>query len=744
MYKQLLALLVFLLNVTASYADDMTQSSGVPMSQHQLERDFDSHLNASDLKSWMKRMTARPNHLGSAFGKENAEFIARKYREWGYKTEIETYYVLFPTPAQRSLTMLDPVRFTASLEEPTLDEDATSGQKDEQLPSYNAYSIDGDVTAELVYVNYGLPADYVELERHGISVEGKIVLAKYYGSWRGIKPKVAAEHGALATIIYSDPADDGFTRGDTYPAGGFRSAGSVQRGSVMDMPLYPGDPLTPGIGSTRGAKRLKLKDAPTLTKIPVLPISYADAKPLLAALGGPVAASEWQGGLEFPYHLGPGPAKVHLKLKFNWDTVPLHNVIARMEGEQFPDQWVIRGNHKDAWVNGAADPISGLVAMMAEGKALGELAKSGWRPKRTIIHAAWDGEEQGLLGSTEWAEHHADELKDKAVAYINSDSNSNGYLGVGGSHSLEQLVNDVARDVDDPSVDATILERKLALRQLTGTPEQKQEAANRKNLRISPLGSGSDYTTFLQHLGIASLNLGFGGEGDYGVYHSIYDSFDHYTKFMDRDFRYGVTLAKTAGRLVLRLSESEAPVFRFSGFLDSLSTYVDQVEKLSDRMRKETEEENGLIDKGVYDLTFNAGKPLKAPPKKDPVPHIAFAGVKNSLGDLQISVKQLQSVIDETDFTKLTTGQLQKIDKMVYQSERFLTDARGLPRRPWFKHFIYAPGFYTGYGVKTLPAIREAIEERKWQEVVDQEMITSEVLNRYSKHLSNIADELKK
>ncbi len=742
MCKELLAAATLIVVTLAVFAGETERSSGLSERQQQLERNFDRYLKAEDLKSWMKRMSARPNHLGSAFGKENADFIAEKYRGWGFETEIETYYVLFPTPAERVLELLEPVSFTALLEEPALAEDETSGQKNEQLPSYNAYSIDGDVTAELVYVNYGLPADYDYLDRLGISVEGKIVLAKYFGSWRGIKPKVAAEHGALATIIYSDPADDGFTRGDTYPVGGFRSAHSVQRGSVMDMPLYPGDPQTPGIGSTKRAKRLKLDDLPTLTKIPVLPISYSDAKPLLAALSGPVAPPEWQGALELPYHIGPGLAKIHLKLKFNWDRVELHNVIARMEGSQFPDQWVIRGNHKDAWVNGASDPISGLVAMMAEGKALGELAKSGWRPKRTIIHAAWDGEEQGLLGSTEWAEHHAKELKEKAVAYINSDSNSKGYLEVGGSHSLEQLVNDVARDVDDPSVDATILERKLAALLLFGTEDQKKEAATRKNLRISPLGSGSDYTTFLQHLGIASINLGFRGEGEYGVYHSIYDSFDHYIRFMDKDFRYGVTLAKTAGRLVLRLAESETPVFRFDGFVDSLSTYVDAVEKLGDKMRKETREQNDLIDKGVYKLTFNRDKPLAAPAREDPVPHISFAGVKNALSELRLTVTDLQTVIDETDFSVLTTRQRQKIDKMIYQSERYLTSERGLPRRPWFKHFVYAPGFYTGYGVKTLPAIREAIEERKWTEVVEQEIVTADVLVQYTEHLSRIADEL--
>ncbi|HYY42741.1 MAG TPA: M28 family peptidase, partial [Pyrinomonadaceae bacterium] len=380
-----------------------------------LEARFDAALNRDDLRAWMKRLSARPHHLGSPYGRENAEFIAAQFRAWGFDTQIEEFSVLFPTPKTRLVELTAPERYTARLSEPPLAEDATSNQTAEQLPVYNAYSIDGDVTAPLVYVNYGVPRDYEELAQRGIDVRGKIVIARYGGSWRGIKPKVAAEHGAVGCLIYSDPRNDGYYQGDVYPKGAWRNEWGAQRGSVADMPTFPGDPLTPGVGATADAKRLDIKNAPTLTKIPVLPISYADALPLLRALGGPVAPESWRGALATTYHLGPGPAIVHLKLEFDWQRVPARDVIARLHGAERPDEWVIRGNHHDAWVNGADDPISGLVAEMAEARSLGELAKTGWRPKRTIIYCAWDGEEPGLLGSTEWVETHADLLNKNAV-----------------------------------------------------------------------------------------------------------------------------------------------------------------------------------------------------------------------------------------------------------------------------------------------------------------------------------------
>ncbi|HEY2381101.1 MAG TPA: M28 family peptidase, partial [Terriglobia bacterium] len=504
-----------------------------------LEQRFDSLIKKDDLRDWMKRLSARPHHLGSAYDKQNADFIAGLFRSWGYDTSIERYDVLFATPKTRLLELTAPQKFTAKLEEPAIKEDATSGQKSEQLPVYNAYSIDGDVTAQLVYANYGAQGDYNELERRGVDVRGKIVIVRYGNIFRGIKPKIAFEHGAIGCIIYSDPRDDGYFTGDSYPNGGARPEGGAQRGSVADLPLYPGDPLTPGVGSTPDAKRIDIKDAATLTKIPVLPISYGDALPLLRALAGPVAPESWRGALPITYHLGPGPATVHLKLEFRFQTVPAYDVIAKLRGSERPDEWVIRGNHHDAWVNGADDPISGLVALLAEAQAASQLTKTGWRPKRTIIYAAWDGEEQALIGSTEWAETHAGELTQKAVLYLNSDNNGRGFLSVGGSHTLEQFVNEVAGDVTDPEKPVSILSRWRARKIVDGSPEERREARERPDVRISALGSGSDYTPFLQHLGIASLNMQFGGESEAeGSYHSIYDSFDYYTRFVDPGFNY--------------------------------------------------------------------------------------------------------------------------------------------------------------------------------------------------------------
>ena len=704
--------------------------------QRELETHFDSYLRSENLRDWMKRLSARPHHVGSPYGKEIADFLVSQFESWGYDTEIEEFQVLFPTPRTRVLEMIEPSRFTAGLEEPVLEEDSTSGQKEEQLPTYNVYSVDGDVTGELVYVNYGVPGDYQELERRGIDVTGKIVIARYGGSWRGIKPKVAAQHGAIGCIIYSDPRDDGYFRGDVYPKGPYRMDRGAQRGSVADMPLYPGDPLTPNVGATRDAERLDLEAALTLTKIPVLPISYADAAPILEALGGPLAPESWHGALPITYHLGPGPAKVHLKLEFNWDLAPVYNVIARMEGRERPDQWVIRGNHHDAWVNGARDPVSGLVALMEEARAIGELAKTGWRPKRTIVFAAWDAEEPGLLGSTEWAELHADLLKDRAVAYINTDGNSRGFLNMAGSHTLEKFINEIARDVVDPQTHISVSERLRARRLVRGETEGKgrDEASDQADHRIGALGSGSDYTPFLQHLGIASLNLSYSGEAAGGSYHSIFDSFDHYTRFIDPQFAYGIALAQTAGRAVLRLAEADVLPFEFGAFSQTVSSYADEVSRLADEMRKATERRNRLIREKRYWAAADPTQTYVPPAPEDPVPYLNFAPLQNALTRLQQTAEGYERAIQafEASGLELSPSDQGSLDEILMRTERALTRDAGLPRRPWFTHHIYAPGFYTGYGVKTLPGVREAIEERQWEEASQQIEILWEVIERFA------------
>jgi N-acetylated-alpha-linked acidic dipeptidase len=711
--------------------------------QRALEVRFDATLTANDLRTWMKRLSARPHHLGSPYGKENADFIAAQFRAWGFDTRIEEFSVLFPTPKTRLVELISPEKFTAGLAEPVLAEDSTSSQTAEQLPVYNAYSVDGDVTAPLVYVNYGVPRDYDELAERGIDVKGKIVIARYGGSWRGIKPKVAAEHGAVGCLIYSDPRNDGFYQGDVYPKGPWRNETGAQRGSVADMPLFPGDPLTPGVGATPGAKRLDVKNAPTLTKIPVLPISYRDAQPLLRALAGPLAPDAWRGALPLTYHIGPGPATVHLKVEFNWDRAIAYNVIAKLRGSERPDEWVIRGNHHDAWVNGAADPLSGLVAMMAEGRGLGELTKAGWKPKRTIVYCSWDGEEPGLLGSTEWVETHAELLRKNAVVYINSDSNARGFLGMSGSHTIEKFINEVARDVTDPQKKISVSDRARAAQILYGSPEARREARDRADLRIGALGSGSDYTAFLDHLGIASLNLGFGGEGETGgVYHSVYDSFDHYTRFGDPDFAYGIALAQTGGRAALRFANADVLPYAFTNFADSVGNYVREVGKLADDLREETKEKNRRIADKTFAAYFDPTETYVAPKPDGPVPFLNFAPLQNAFVRLQESAQKYDAASRATD-RKMTPQQQQALDLALMQTERAMIRDAGLPRRPWFKHQIYAPGFYTGYGVKTLPAIREAIEQRNWPEAEQQINLVAETINQIAAAIDRATAQMK-
>ncbi len=715
------------------------------------ERQWEEKLRAipspDNLRAYMQKLSARPHHVGSPYDKDNAEWIAAKFKEFGLDTHIEQFDVLFPTPKERVVELVEGgPKFVARLQEPVLAQDPTSNQQAEQLPTYNAYSIDGDVTAPLVYVNYGIPEDYEQLERMGISVQGKIVIARYYHSWRGIKPKVAAEHGAVGCLIFSDPHEDGFVQGETFPAGAYRPPDGVQRGSVADMPFYPGDPLTPGVGATKDAKRLKVEEAPTITKIPVLPISYTDAQPLLAALTGRVAPEGWRGGLGITYHVGPGPAKVHLKVKSNWDIKPVYDVIGKIQGAAFPDEWVIRGNHHDGWVNGAEDPISGQVAILEEARALGELVKSGWKPKRTIIYCAWDGEEPGLLGSTEWAEQHYDELRAHGVAYINSDGNGRGYLGIEGSHTLENFSNDIAREISDPETKLNAWKRQQ-LHEIANakTAEQREEIRKRADLRVPALGSGSDYTAFLQHDGVASLNIGFGGEDGGGIYHSIYDDFYWYTHFSDTDFVYGRALAQTGGTAVMRLADADLLPFEFNDFADTVQTYLKELKTLSQKMQDDIRERNKEIEEGVFKATNDPKRPLVAPSVETVPPHLNFAPFENAVDALTRSAAEYRKALDQANANggaALASASLAEVNKMLIESERKLTTAEGLPNRPWFKHQLYAPGFYTGYAAKTVPAVREAIEQKQWKQADEGIVVVSRVLQDEAVLISSAAAKL--
>jgi N-acetylated-alpha-linked acidic dipeptidase len=697
----------------------------------------------ANLKSYMQRLSARPHHVGSAYDKDNAEWILAKFKEWGWQAEIERFDVLFPTPKERRLELVEPAKFTAKLDEPAVKGDDTSGQKAEQLPSYNAYSIDGDVTAPLVYVNYGRPEDYEQLERLGVSVRGAIVIARYGQSWRGIKPKVAGEHGAIGCLIYSDPRDDGYSGGDVFPKGPMRPADGVQRGSVMDMPVAPGDPLTPGIGATPGAKRLALNEAKTLTKIPVLPISYADAQPLLAAISGLTAPESWRGGLPLTYHIGPGPAKAHLRVAFNWDTKPLYNVIAKLPGSTFPDEWILRGNHHDAWVNGASDPVSGTAALLEEARALSELRKSGWSPKRTIVYAAWDGEEPALLGSTEWVEAHADDLKDHAVVYINTDGNGRGFLSMDGSHSLEHFINGVARDIPDPETNVTVWKRRQAQTIARGAPDERKEARDRPDLRIGALGSGSDYTPFLQHAGIASLSLGFGDEDRDGIYHSIYDDFYFYTRFLDRDFVYGRALSQTVGTAVIRLADADVLPFEFTGLANTVGKYVKELTELLAKKKEEVEERHRQIEDGVFAAINDPRRPQQVPKPEVKPPALNFAPLENAAANLTDSARRYERArsASASEAAK-NAATLRSLNAKLRQAEPQLIDAAGLPNREWYRHLLYAPGFYTGYSVKTIPGVREGIEQAKYEEAETEIVRVARALTRLVAVLDSASADL--
>ena len=761
-----LAVAAGLLALAAAFAAAAGESAAFGFSpaqfprQQALEQRFDAELNPADLRAWMQRLSSEANHVGSPHDKANAEFIRDLLRQWGWDAQIEVFEVLYPTLRAHSLELVAPVKFTASLREPSIEGDATSTRTD-GLPPYNEYGADGDVTGQLVYLNYGMPADYKELARHGVDVGGKIVITRYGNGWRGLKPKLAQEHGAIGCIIYSDPRDDGYFKGDAYPKGGWRPPGGVQRGSVLDMTLYPGDPLTPGVGATRDARRLGVSEARTILKIPVLPISYADAQPLLAALEGPVAPRKWRGALPITYHVGPGPATVHLSISSDWGLKPLYDVIAKIRGADSSDEWVVRGNHRDGWVFGAWDPLSGQVALLSEAKAIGALLKSGWRPRRTLVYASWDGEEAGLLGSTEWVEAHAVDLQHKAVLYLNSDINTRGFLAAAGSHSLQHLVNEVAGGVKDPETGATSQARLRARMLVDGyerDPSDEKEVVDEKmrnaklaaaggDLPIAALGSGSDYTPFLQHLGVTALSIEYHGEDDQlGVYHSNYDSFDHYVRFGDPGFAYGVAEAQTVGHIVLRMADAELLPLQFAAFADTVASYLQELHKLVDDERGNAAELGRLLDQNAFGLAADPTRVVLPPQREPAAPVVDLTPLDAVAARLKRSAQAYDEAYAQVlaGDVKLTTAQRRRVNSLLQGMEQRLTDARGLPGREWFRHFVYAPGRLTGYGVKTLPAVREALDAGRWDEANQYSAVTAAVLASYCDRLEELTALLKR
>jgi N-acetylated-alpha-linked acidic dipeptidase len=711
-----------------------------------LEKNFDALISSADQLQWLQQMSSEPNHVGSPHDKANADFQLAQFKQWGWDAHIERFDVLYPTPISTTLELIAPEHVTLGGQEPAIPEDPTSSRTANALPPYVAYQGDGDVTAPVVYVNYGMPDDYDALAERGIDVRGKIVLARYGGGWRGLKPKLAQEHGAVGCLIYSDPADDSYAEADVYPRGGGRPERGIQRGSVADMPTYPGDPLTPGVGATPGAKRLTREQAQTILKIPTLPISYGDAAKIIAALQGPLVTGKERGGLGMAYHWGGTDAvKVHLAVKSDWSLKPVYDVIAMLPGAVYPDQWVVRGNHHDGWVFGASDPLTGQVALMSEAKALGALYRQGWRPARTIVYASWDGEEPGLLGSTEWAEQHAAELQRKAVLYINTDSNGRGFLDAEGSGELRHFVSQAANDVADPKTGVPAAERGRAHILAAAYTDPKAEnaavvdaAKNGGDLPLAPLGSGSDYTAFLQHLGIASLNLGFGGENESaGSYHSVYDSFYHVTHFDDPGLAYGAALSKVVGRLVMRAADGPRVPARYSDFAASVSRYLDEIEKLAADQREKDRTLADLRHEGVFRLASSPTDPTVAPADKGVTPLIDMLPLENAVDHLKRAAAAADAVLGRAD--KLPPASQAQINASLANIDQLLLDPQGLPGRPWFKNLVYAPGTLTGYGAKTLPGVREAIEQRRFDDARAYVVRTAAALENYANRLDQAA-----
>ena len=711
-------------------------------SSQALEKTFDALISPAEQLQWLQQMSSAPNQVGSPHDKANADFELAMFKQWGWDAHIERFDVLYPTPISTTVELVTPQHVMLGGQEPPVPEDPSSSNTAGALPPYVAYQGDGDVTAPVVYVNYGMPDDYEALAQRGIDVRGKIVLARYGGGWRGLKPKLAQEHGAVGCLIYSDPADDSYAEADVYPKGGGRPEAGVQRGSVADMPVYPGDPLTPGVGATPGAKRLTRAQAITLLKIPTLPISYGDASKIIAALQGPLVTGKQRGALGLAYHWGGTDAvKVHLAVKSDWSLKPVYDVIGMLRGSTYPDQWIIRGNHHDGWVFGASDPLTGQVALMSEAKALGTLYRQGWRPARTIVYASWDGEEPGLLGSTEWAEQHAAELKQKALLYINTDSNGRGYLRGEGSHELQHYFNQAANDVVDPRTGVSAAQRGragilAAAYEGTGRaePELVEAAKAGGDMPLGPLGSGSDYTAYLQHLGIGSLNLGFGGENESaGSYHSVYDTFYHVTHFDDPGLQYGAALSKVVGRLVLRAADAPRVPARYSDFASTVSRYLTEIKKLAADQREKDRTLADLRREGDFRLASSPTDPVVAPPERGITPVFDMLPLENAVDHLKRAASAADAMLGRED--ALPPATQARINADLAQIDQLLLDPQGLPGRPWFKNLVYAPGTLTGYGAKTLPGVREAIEQRRWDDARTYVVRTARVLEDYANRL---------
>jgi N-acetylated-alpha-linked acidic dipeptidase len=683
--RQLIASLVsflFITNCAAAFAQ--SGIDGFTSQSSDTERRFEEQFRAiptpNSAREHLRRLTLEPHVAGTKEDYDTAVYVRDQMRSYGLNADLAEYQVWLNYPKTDPVVeLISPRRERLSVREAIIKEDPTSSNR-KITPLFNGYAATGDVTAPLVYANYGLPPDYEALEKAGVDVKGKIVIVRYGNSFRGVKAKVAQDHGAVGCIIYSDPADDGYAQGEVYPKGPWRPVASGQRGSVQFLFQYPGDPLTPGKAAVPDAKRLSLEEAyADIPRIPVQPLAYNEARKLIEPLKGPVRPKGFQGGFPFPYHVGgTNEVRVHLKTDMDYASRKIWDVVARIDGSPEKDRWIVMGNHRDAWVFGAVDPNSGTATMLETARAFGQLLKNGWQPRRTIILCSWDAEEYGLIGSTEWAEEHDSELQQQAVAYLNVDVAVNGpNYGASSVPSLWRLIRGATREVTDPKTGKTVYQQwqDRAREQRNETdPDYDAEA------RISPLGSGSDYTPFLQHLGIPSTDMGFGG--DYGVYHSAFDSFTWMSKFGDPDFTYHVAAAQLWGTMAMRLADADGLPFDYRDYASAIRDYFDDSIKLAKRRKLD----RTIDEKAMNDAIRN------------------FADEANRLE------RERQQLV--ADKSSSSAAKLRRLNDALIFAERAFIDDRGLNGRPWYKHEIYAPGIFTGYASQPLTDFRQALDDR--------------------------------
>jgi N-acetylated-alpha-linked acidic dipeptidase len=625
--------------------------------QQQYEAGFQDGVSADDLRSLSRSIAAKPHLVGSPNQAQVVQKVLKKFRSYGLDAHTQSYDIYISRPESIQVSMTKPYTRAATVKEPKF-----PWMKDYQdvVPAYNAYSPPGNVTGQVVYANYGLPQDYAELDKLGVSVAGKIVLVRYGQSFRGVKVHVAEQHGAKGVIIYSDPEDDGFTRGPVYPDGPWRPSTSIQRGSIQYLWDYPGDPLTPDKPSIPGTKRLKPDQATDLAKIPSTPISYGDAQPMLEALGGPEAPDSFQGGLPFKYHVGPGPTEANLNLDIAYDTEKVTDVIADVRGTKHPDQKIMVGGHSDAWTYGANDNVSGLVSTMEIGRSLGKLLKKGWHPDRTIELAAWDGEEYGLLGSTEFGEQFAKQSGD-IVGYLNMDGTAGRSFSAGGVPSVDKLLKDVSKTIPDPS----------------GKSVFDAWRRNNPEPNLGRLGSGSDYTVFLDHLGVPSMEVGESSGG--GEYHSAYDETRQVEKYLDPGYLGQQTASRASGVTALRMANADALPLRYSDYAAQVDGYIAQLQQI----------QTTNPDASQVDLTT-----LRQ----------AAQGWGTASSALEAHAADLVSGDSPPQ------GKLNRVNQALMTEERQLITPEGISGRPWYRHQIYAPGINTGYAAQFLPGIRDALD----------------------------------